>query len=335
MYILVTGGAGYIGSHASIELLKRDYKVIIVDNFSNSSHKSIEIIRKISQKELVVIDADVRDFEVLDSIFKKYPINSVMHFAGLKSVSSSISNPLDYYDNNVYCSLQLLKAMTKHNIKKIIFSSSATVYGNPLELPIDETMIGNKPTNPYGMCKLMIENILEDWQKAKKDATTIILRYFNPVGAHSSGMIGENPKDEPNNLMPLICNAAYDNKSKLKIYGKDYETEDGTGVRDYVHISDLVKGHIVALEKCLEPKNYIYNLGTGEGVSVLQLLNTFEKINGIKVNYEIESRRQGDVAVCFADPSKIYKELGWSAEFGVEEMCQDAWNWKKSNPEGF
>lgn len=335
MHILVTGGAGYIGSHAVVELLRRDYKVVIVDNFSNSSHKSIDMIKKISKKDLSVLDADIRNFEALDDIFFKNSIDAVMHFAGLKSVGNSIKNPLDYYDNNVYGSLQLLKAMTKHSIKKIIFSSSATVYGNPLGLPINETMIGNKPINPYGMCKLMTENILEDWQNTHSDFITILLRYFNPVGAHSSGMIGESPKDKPNNLMPLICNAAHDKKHMLKIYGNNYNTPDGTGIRDYIHISDLVMGHIVALEKCLEPGNYIYNLGTGKGISVLELLKTFEKVNNVKINYDFESRRDGDVASCYADPSKINKELGWFAEYGTEKMCKDAWKWKKSNPKGF
>ncbi len=335
MYILVTGGAGYIGSHAVLELLENNYKVIVIDNFSNSSIKSLERVESITGKKPIIIDGDIRDLHTLDNIFSEHTITAIMHFAGLKSVAESIRNPIEYYENNIYGTLQLLRAMDKYKVYRIIFSSSATVYGDPIKLPLKESMVAGNPINPYGMSKLMIENILKDWNKAHKESNVTLLRYFNPVGAHLTGLIGEDPKDIPNNLMPLICKVAIGEINELTIYGNDYVTPDGTGIRDFIHVSDLVKGHVEILKKCTHSGIHIYNLGTGKGISVLELINTFQKVNNVNIRYKVADRRDGDIASCYADSSKIKKDFDWETQLDVERMCQDAWRWQKLNPHGY
>lgn len=329
MSILVTGGAGFIGSHTVVELLEKGEEIVIVDNFSNSSREALDKIKQITNKDFKFYEVDLLDEEKLEKVFKENNIESVIHFAGLKAVGESVAKPIEYYHNNITGTLVLLKLMKKYNCKKIVFSSSATVYGNPASLPIKEDF-PLSTTNPYGSTKLMIEQILQDVCVADRDFSVAILRYFNPIGAHESGLIGEVPNGIPNNIMPYILKVASGEYEALTVFGNDYNTPDGTGVRDYIHVVDLAKGHLKALDKIRKEKGVkIYNLGTGNGYSVLDLVTTFEKVNGLKVNYKIGARRPGDIAACYADPSKAKKELGWVAEKGIEEMCKDAWRFIK------
>ena len=329
MSILVTGGAGFIGSHTAVELLEEGEDIVIVDNFCNSSPEVLEKIKTITGKDFKFYEVNLLDEENLEVVFKENNIESVIHFAGLKAVGESVEKPIEYYYNNVTGTLVLLKLMRKYNCKKIVFSSSATVYGNPKSLPIKEDF-PLSTTNPYGSTKLMIEQILQDVAVANKDFSIAILRYFNPIGAHESGLIGEVPNGIPNNIMPYILKVASGEYEVLTVFGNDYDTEDGTGVRDYIHVVDLAKGHLKALDKIRKEAGVkIYNLGTGNGYSVLDLVTNFEKVNGVKVNYKIGARRPGDIAACYADPTKAKEELGWVAEKGIEEMCKDAWNFIK------
>lgn len=331
MPILVTGGAGFIGSHTVVELLENDEEIIIVDNFCNSSPEVLEKIKQITNKGFKFYKVDLLDEENLEKVFKENDIESVIHFAALKAVGESVAKPLEYYYNNVTGTVVLLKLMQKHNCKRIVFSSSATVYGNPVSLPIKEDF-PLSTTNPYGSTKLMMEQVLQDVCVADKDFSVAILRYFNPIGAHESGLIGEVPNGIPNNIMPYILKVANGEYEVLTVYGNDYNTPDGTGIRDYIHVVDLAKGHLKALDKIRTEKGAkIYNLGTGNGYSVLDLVTNFEKVNGVKVNYKIGPRRPGDIAACYADPTKAKEELGWEAEKGIEEMCKDAWRFIKNN----
>ena len=329
MAILVTGGAGYIGSHTVVELLEEGEEIVIVDNFSNSKPEALEAIKKITNKNFKFYEVDILDEINLEKVFEENEIESVIHFAGLKAVGESVEKPLEYYHNNITGTLVLLKLMKKFNCKKIVFSSSATVYGSPKSLPIKEEF-PLSTTNPYGATKLMIEQILQDLYVSDNDFAISILRYFNPIGAHSSGLIGEDPNDIPNNLMPYIVGVAAGELEILSVFGNDYPTKDGTGVRDYIHVVDLAKGHLKALDKIRKNNGvHIYNLGTGKGYSVLEIVNTFEKVNNLKINYRIAPRRSGDIAACYADPSKAKEEINWQAEKGIEEMCRDAWNFAK------
>jgi len=335
MKILVTGGAGYIGSHACVELLNAGYEVVVVDNLSNSKEEALRRVQEITGKSLKFYKADLLDAEALDNIFEQESIDAVMHFAGLKAVGESVSIPLHYYHNNITGTLLLCKAMQKHGVKNMVFSSSATVYGDPSRVPITEDF-PLSATNPYGQTKLMIEQILRDLYKADNSFNIAILRYFNPVGAHKSGRIGEDPKGIPNNLVPYITQVASGKLDELKVFGNDYPTPDGTGVRDYIHVVDLVLGHLKALDKLMtNPGVVTYNLGTGKGYSVLEMVNAFRKVTGKSIPYRIVDRRPGDIASCYADPSKANKELGWKATRGLEEMCQDAWRWQSNNPNGY
>jgi len=336
MCVLVTGGAGYIGSHTVLQLLEQGYEVVVLDNFSNSSVKALERVAEIAKREAKIVTGDIRNYETLNDLFNKYSVTSVMHCAGLKAVGESVNMPIEYYDNNVFGSIQLFKVMQQHEVKNIVFSSSATVYGDPFSLPLKENMKLGSPTNPYGKTKLIIEGILRDWYKSDKNLSISILRYFNPVGAHYSGKIGEDPGGTPTNLMPYISQTAMGKLEVISIFGDDYETRDGTGIRDFIHVSDLARGHLFALEKCLKDKGlHTYNLGTGKGTSVLELIRAFEKANNLKVKYQILNRREGDVAACFADVSKIKNELGWVAQYSISDMCRDTWNWQKQNPDGY
>lgn len=332
MSVLVTGGAGYIGSHTVVELLNRGEKIIIVDNFSNSKPEMLNKIRKITNKDFKFYEVDLLDRENLDKVFaENSDIESVIHFAGLKAVGESVEKPIEYYHNNITGTLILLDVMKKYNCKKIVFSSSATVYGDPATVPIREDF-PLSTTNPYGSTKLMIEQILQDVAVADKDFCIAILRYFNPIGAHESGLIGEVPNGIPNNIMPYIMKVAKGEYKELTIFGDDYPTKDGTGVRDYIHVVDLSKGHLKALDKIRKEAGVkIYNLGTGNGYSVLELVKNFEKVNNVKVNYKIGPRRPGDIPACYADPRKAEKELGWKAEKGIEEMLKDSWNFVNKN----
>ena len=330
MKILVTGGTGYIGSHTVVELLDNNYEVVIIDNLVNSKEDVIDKIEKITNKKVKFYKEDLRNKDALDKIFKKEKIDAVIHFAGLKAVGESVEKPLLYYENNLDSTLTLLEVMNENNCKKIVFSSSATVYGSPKKLPIKEDF-PLSTTNPYGTTKLMIEHILQDMYVSDNNWSIIILRYFNPIGAHRSGLIGENPNGIPNNLMPYIVKVANKELKELKVFGNDYDTKDGTGVRDYIHVVDLAKGHIKALNKTDDNGVHIYNLGTGNGYSVLEIVNTFKKVNNIDIPYIIAPRRSGDIASCYADPSKAKKELNWEAEFGIEDMCKDAYNFIKNN----
>jgi len=333
--ILITGGAGFIGSHTVVELLQKNYQVVVVDNLSNSCEIAVERIKEITGKDFKFYNADIRDRAAMEKIFIENKIDSVIHFAGLKAVGESCKIPLEYYDNNIYGTIVLLKVMKKFGVKKIVFSSSATVYGTPEKLPLDETCKTGGTTNPYGSTKYYLEGILTDLYKSDNEWNVILLRYFNPVGAHASGKIGEDPKGIPNNLMPYVAQVASGKLKKINVFGNDYPTPDGTGVRDYIHVVDLAIGHIKAIEKCEKSGVHIYNLGTGVGYSVLDMIHAFEKACGKTLPYEICERRAGDIAACYACPDKAEKELGWKAQFGIEEMCKDQWNWQSQNPNGY
>ncbi|MEG1992876.1 MAG: UDP-glucose 4-epimerase GalE [Acetivibrio sp.] len=336
MAILVTGGAGYIGSHTCIELLKEGYEVVVVDNLYNSSEKALERVKKIAGKDLTFYKTDIRDKEGLEEIFAKEDIDSVIHFAGLKAVGESVRKPLEYYENNIYGTLVLCEVMRNHNVKDIVFSSSATVYGDPAFVPITEDCPKGIITNPYGQTKSMLEQILTDIQVADPEWNVILLRYFNPIGAHISGIIGEDPKGIPNNLVPYIAQVAVGKLKCLGVFGDDYDTHDGTGVRDYIHVVDLALGHVKAIKKLEEKAGVsVYNLGTGIGYSVLDVVHAFEKASQKKIAYEIKPRRAGDIKACYADPKKAEKELGWKAQYGIERMCEDSWRWQSQNPNGY
>ena len=332
--ILVTGGSGYIGSHTVLELLNKNYEVVVVDNFSNSSFESLRRVQKITGKEVTFYEADIRDEEKLDEILSAHTIDAVIHFAAFKAVGESCRLPLKYYENNISGTVSLLKVLEKHNVKKIIFSSSATVYGDPERLPLDENC-RLSTTNPYGSTKLMMEMIMQDLNKADKQWNIILLRYFNPVGAHESGLIGEDPKGIPNNLMPYVAQVASGKLACINVFGNDYDTPDGTGVRDYIHVVDLALGHIAAIENCNETGVHIYNLGTGHGYSVMDMIHAFEKACGKTLPYKVCPRRPGDIASCYAAPDKAKAELKWEAKFGIEEMCASQWKWQSGNPMGY
>lgn len=332
MSILVTGGAGYIGSHTVVELLNKGEDIVIVDNFVNSKPEALDRIKKITGKDFKFYEVDILDEEGLSKVFEENDIESVIHFAGLKAVGESVVKPIEYYHNNITGTLVLLKLMKKYNCNRIVFSSSATVYGTPERVPLTEDCKTGGTTNPYGTTKLFIEQILQDVYVANNNFSVALLRYFNPIGAHESGLIGEDPNDIPNNLMPYITGVASGKLEILNVFGNDYPTKDGTGVRDYIHVVDLAKGHLKALDKIRkEPGVQIYNLGTGNGYSVLDIVNTFQRVNNIEVKYRIAPRRPGDIAECYADPCKAKNELGWVAEKGIEEMCKDSWNFIISN----
>ena len=336
MSILVTGGAGFIGSHTVVELQNSGYDVVVLDNLSNSSEKSLERVSLITGKPVTFYKADILDREALEEIFAKEDITACIHFAGLKAVGESVAKPWEYYENNIAGTLTLVDVMRKHNCKNIIFSSSATIYGDPAIIPITEECPKGVCTNPYGWTKSMLEQILSDMQKADPEWNVIILRYFNPIGAHKSGTIGENPNGIPNNLMPYITQVAVGKRPELGVFGNDYDTHDGTGVRDYIHVVDLAQGHVKAYEKILtKPGLGIYNLGTGTGYSVLDVVKNFEAATGVKVPYAIKDRRPGDIAACYADASKAKAELGWEAQYGIKEMCEDSWRWQSQNPNGY
>ena len=333
--ILVTGGAGYIGSHTCVELIKKGYEVVAVDNYVNSSEESIKRVEKITGKEVKIYNADVRNKSALDKIFTEQKIDWVIHFAGLKAVGESCAKPIEYYDNNLNGTLTLLQSMREHGCKKIVFSSSATVYGDPEELPLTEASKTGGTTNPYGTSKYFQEIMLNDVYKSDKEWTVVLLRYFNPVGAHESGLIGEDPKGIPNNLTPYIAKVAIGELKEIGVFGNDYPTPDGTGVRDYIHVVDLSKGHVAAIEKIEKSGIYTYNLGTGKGYSVLDVIKAFEKACGRKLPYVIKPRRAGDIAACYADAGKAKRELGWEAQLGIDDMCQSLWNWQSKNPGGY
>ena len=328
MAILVTGGAGYIGSHTVVELQNAGYDVVVLDNLSNASEKALDRVSKITGKPVKFYKADILDRDALNNIFDKETIESCIHFAGLKAVGESVVKPWEYYENNIAGTLTLIDVMRKHNVKNIIFSSSATVYGDPAQIPITEECPKGQCTNPYGWTKSMLEQVLTDIQKADPEWNVMLLRYFNPIG--------ENPNGIPNNLMPYITQVAVGKLKELGVFGNDYDTPDGTGVRDYIHVVDLAKGHVKALKKIGEnPGLAIYNLGTGKGYSVLDIVKNFEAATGVKIPYVIKPRRAGDIATCYCDASKAEKELGWKAENGIREMCEDSWRWQSNNPQGY
>lgn len=336
MAVLVTGGAGYIGSHTCVELLNAGVDVVIVDNFYNCKKSSIDRIKALTNRDFKWYECDIRNHEGMDAIFKKEKIDSVIHFAGLKAVGESVQKPLEYFDNNINGTLVLLDVMRNNGCKKIVFSSSATVYGMNNVSPLTEDMQVGGVTNPYGRTKFMIECILQDLYVSDKEWSICLLRYFNPIGAHKSGTMGEDPNGIPNNLMPYITQVAIGKIEKLGVFGDDYDTPDGTGVRDYIHVVDLALGHVKAVEKVAGEKGlFIYNLGTGKGYSVLDVVKAFEKASGQKIPYQIMPRRAGDLATCYSDPSKALKELGWKAERDIEEMCEDSWRWQSQNPNGY
>ena len=335
MNVLLTGGAGYIGTHTCIELINAGHTVVVADNFSNSSPKAIERVEEITGKKIPLYNIDVCDVEALDKLFAENKIDAVIHFAGLKAVGESCEIPVAYYRNNLDSTLALLEVMKKYSVANFVFSSSATVYGIPKSVPLVETM-PTGCTNPYGWTKLMNEQILTDAAKADSNLSVVLLRYFNPIGAHESGRIGENPNGIPNNLMPYITQVAVGKLKELGVFGDDYDTPDGTGVRDYIHVVDLAVGHVKALKKIEENAGLcIYNLGTGHGYSVLDIVKNFEAATGVKIPYTIKPRRPGDIATCYCDPSKAKRELGWEAQYGIKEMCADSWRWQKNNPNGY
>lgn len=336
MNILVTGGAGFIGSHTLIELIAAGHNPVVVDNLSNASPEAIHRVEKIVGQPIPFYEVDIRDREGLEKVFSQHTFDCCIHFAGLKAVGESVQKPWEYYENNIGGTLVLVDVMRKHGLKNIIFSSSATVYGAPETMPITEDCPKGTVTNPYGQTKSMLEQVLTDIQKADPQWNVVLLRYFNPIGAHKSGTIGEDPNGIPNNLMPYITQVAVGKLQQLGVFGNDYPTHDGTGVRDYIHVVDLAKGHVCALS-AIEKKCglAVYNLGTGQGYSVLDLVHAFEKATGVKVPYVIKPRRSGDVAECWSDPSKAARELGWKAQYGIEDMCEDAWRWQKNNPNGY
>ena len=334
--ILVTGGTGYVGTHTIVELLNADHEVVVYDNLSNSSEKSLDRVMKITGKKITVVKGDLRDTDTLNILFSNNKFNAVMHFAGLKSVPVSITKPLEYYDNNVNGSLQLFKTMMRYGVKTIVFSSSCTVYGQPLKLPLYENTPLGVPTSPYGMSKQIIEKLLNDLYEINNDWSIARLRYFNPVGAHTSGLIGEDPSGIAINLMPYITQTVIGKLKTLKVFGSDYPTPDGTAMRDYVHVMDVAKGHIAALNKINQSPGIItVNLGTGTAFSVFQVIRAFEKVNDVKINYEIVDRRPGDVPSLYADISFAKEKLEWKAQFGIDDMCRDSWNFQTKNPSGF
>ncbi|TDQ37524.1 UDP-glucose 4-epimerase GalE [Thiopseudomonas denitrificans] len=333
-YILVTGGAGYIGSHTCVELLEAGYRVLVLDNLSNSSPESMRRVQQITGKTLEFVEGDIRLLADLEAVFERFPVEAVVHFAGLKAVGESVAQPLRYYQNNVTGTLNLLQVMDAHNCRRLVFSSSATVYGDPASVPIREDF-PLSATNPYGRSKLIIEDMLRDLCRADERWSVALLRYFNPVGAHVSGLIGEDPRDIPNNLMPYITQVAVGKRERLQVFGGDYPTPDGTGVRDYIHVVDLAKGHIKALAALDRPRLLTVNLGTGRGYSVLEMVAALEQASGCAVPYEIVARRPGDVAQCYADPALALELLGWQAELDLTRMCEDSWRWQSNNPQGY
>ena len=336
MNVLVTGGAGYIGSHTCVELIEKGHTPVVIDNLCNSNPESLKRVEKITGKPVVFYEGDVRDEAVLDSIFSKHAIDCVIHFAGLKAVGESVAIPLKYYDNNLNSTMTLCRVMDKWNVRNIVFSSSATVYSGDNEMPLREDSKTGNCTNPYGWTKYMCEQILRDIAKADERWSVVLLRYFNPVGAHASGTIGEHPNGIPNNLMPYISQTAVGKREHLNVFGNDYPTPDGTGVRDYIHVVDLAKGHVAAIDYLSGHKGEaVFNLGTGNGYSVLDMVHAFEKASGVKVPYVIAPRRPGDIATCYADPAKSAEQLGWKAQLGLEDMCGDSWRWQKGNPNGY
>ena len=334
MKVLVTGGAGYIGSHTVVELLNAGCEVVVVDNLSNANEESLRRVKEITGKDLAFYPYDVRDRAKLTEVFSAHSFDWVIHFAGLKAVGESVQKPVLYYDNNLISTLVLLETMEQFGVRDLVFSSSATVYGEPERLPLDEDC-RLSTTNPYGTTKLMQEQMLKDLYRADNRWNIALLRYFNPVGAHPSGRIGEDPKGIPNNLMPYVAQVASGKLQKIGVFGNDYPTPDGTGVRDYIHVVDLARGHVAAIKKLSEPGVHIYNLGTGKGYSVLDMVHAFEKACGKKLPYEIKPRRAGDVPACYATSAKAERELGWKAQYDLEDMCRDQWNWQKNNPNGY
>ena len=336
MSILVAGGAGYIGSHTCVELLDAGYDVVVVDNLYNASEESLKRVEKITGKTVTFYEADILDKEALNKIFDAHEIEAVIHFAGYKAVGESVAKPIEYYHNNMTGTLVLCDVMRTHGVKNIVFSSSATVYGDPAQIPITENCPKGQPTNPYGWTKSMLEQVLTDIHTSDNEWNVILLRYFNPIGAHKSGMIGEDPKGIPNNLVPYVAQVAVGKRPCLGVFGNDYDTPDGTGVRDYIHVVDLAAGHVKAIEKLKEnPGVEVYNLGTGNGYSVLQVVAAFEKACGHEIPYEIKPRREGDIATCYCDPQKAKEDLGWVAKYGIDEMCEDSWRWQSTNPDGY
>ncbi|MDY4222078.1 MAG: UDP-glucose 4-epimerase GalE [Candidatus Faecousia sp.] len=336
MNVLVTGGAGYIGSHTCLELLESGYGVVVIDNLCNANPKSLDRVEELTGKKLKFYPGDVRDEALLTKIFQENEIGCVIHFAGLKAVGESVAKPWEYYDNNLNSTLVLTKVMKRFGMKNIIFSSSATVYSADNEMPLKETSRTGGCTNPYGWTKYMTEQILSGMAHAEPDWSVVLLRYFNPIGAHESGKIGEDPRGIPNNLMPYITQTAIGRREKLSVYGNDYPTHDGTGVRDYIHVVDLAKGHVAAVKFTTENKGCeVFNLGTGVGYSVLDMVNTFMQVNGVNIPYVIAPRRPGDIATCYADPAKSREVLHWQATRNLADMCRDSWNWQKKNPQGF
>lgn len=335
MRVLVTGGAGYIGSHTCVLLLNAGHEVVVLDNLSNSCETSIERVQQITGKKLTFYKVDLLDFKATEQVFNNHNFDAVIHFAGLKAVGESVQKPLAYYHNNITGTLNLIRVMNKYHVEKLVFSSSATVYGNPKTVPIMEDF-PLSATNPYGQTKLMLEQILTDISAADPQFGVVLLRYFNPVGAHESGLIGEDPNDIPNNLVPYISQVAVGKLAYLSVFGNDYDTEDGTGVRDYIHVCDLADGHLKALQKLQDNCGvFTYNLGTGQGYSVLEMIHAFEKASGRSVPYKITARRPGDIGSCYANPDKARRELGFEAKFTLDDMCRDSWNWQRLNPNGY
>lgn len=336
MSILVAGGAGYIGSHTCVELLEAGYDVVVVDNLYNANPEALKRVEKITGKTVTFYEADILDKETLNKVFDAHQIEAVIHFAGYKAVGESVQKPIEYYHNNMTGTLVLCDVMRAHGVKNIVFSSSATVYGDPAQIPITESCPKGQPTNPYGWTKSMLEQVLTDIHTSDPEWNVILLRYFNPIGAHKSGLIGEDPKGIPNNLLPYVAQVAVGKRPCLGVFGNDYDTPDGTGVRDYIHVVDLAAGHVKAIEKLRQnPGVEVYNLGTGNGYSVLQVVAAFEKACGHEIPYEIKPRREGDIATCYCDPQKAKEDLGWTAKYGIDEMCADAWRWQSTNPDGY